>query len=293
MYDMRGAIDLHIHTGPSVANRRVDVYEMLQLAKKYGYRAFLAKDHYVPSIMGTAMIEKHFSEGCSVIGSVCLNNSVGGINIAAADAACCMGAKVVYMPTVSARNHIAHYEAKGKKFAGGGNMSAAEEPIYYLDERGELKGEVISLLRFMAEHHPNVVIGTGHGSVAEIDKLVAEIARIGVNKVIVNHPFYHIGATVSDMERWAQRGAFIELNAVVFNEVAPASFHLPISLAEEIIHKVGAKQAILDSDMGQSINAEPTAGLELFANLLMDMCHIPREDIDVMLKKNPAMLMGL
>lgn len=293
MYDMTGAIDLHIHAGPSVANRRVDAVEMLEFAEKAGYRAFLVKDHYIPSILGTKMVEKHLSKGCSVIGSVCLNNSVGGININAADAACCLGAKVVYMPTVSAKNHIAHYEAKGKKFAGGGNMTAAEDPIYYLNEDGELKREVVALLNFLAQHHPDVVIGTGHGSVAEIDRLVNETARIGVNRVIVNHPFYHIGASIDDMERWAEKGAFIELNAVVFNEVSPASFHLPITLAQEIIRRVGPKQIILDSDMGQTINAEPTEGLTLFANLLMELCGVAARDIDTMLKENPAMLMGL
>jgi len=293
MYDMRGAIDLHIHAGPSVANRRVDAYEMLQFAEKAGYRAFVVKDHYIPSILGTKMMEKHFATDCKVIGSVCLNNSVGGINLTAADAACCMGAKLVYLPTVSAKNHIAHYEAKGKKFAGGGNMTAPETPIYYLKENGELNDEVVALLEFLAEHHPGVVIGTGHGSVPEIDKLVDAAAEIGVNKVIVNHPFYHIGASVDDMERWARKGAFIELNAVVFNEVSPASFHLPISLAAEIIRRVGPKQAILDSDMGQTINAEPTEGLTLFANLLIDLCGVEREAVDTMLKDNPAMLMGL
>lgn len=293
MYDMTGAIDLHIHAGPSVANRRVDAVEMLELAEQAGYRAFLVKDHYIPSILGTKMVEKHRSKGCAVIGSICLNNSVGGINITAADAACCMGAKVVYLPTVSARNHIAHYEAKGKKFAGGGNMSAPEQPIYYLDGDGGLKPEVRELLAFLAQHHPGVVIGTGHGSVAEIDRLVDEAARIGVNRVIVNHPFYHIGASVEDMERWARKGAFIELNAVVFNEVSPASFHLPISLAHEIIRRVGPRQIILDSDMGQVINAPPTEGLTLFANLLIDLCGVPAGDIDTMLKDNPAMLMGL
>ena len=42
---LNGVIDLHLHAGPSVANRYVDGAEMMYLAKRAGYRAFVIKDH--------------------------------------------------------------------------------------------------------------------------------------------------------------------------------------------------------------------------------------------------------
>ena len=51
-FDMKGTIDIHVHAGPSVAKRKVDSGEMLLNAQAAGYRAFVTKDHYFPSMMG-------------------------------------------------------------------------------------------------------------------------------------------------------------------------------------------------------------------------------------------------
>lgn len=55
-FDMKGTIDIHVHAGPSVAKRKVDSGEMLLNAQAAGYRAFVTKDHYFPSMMGTDMV---------------------------------------------------------------------------------------------------------------------------------------------------------------------------------------------------------------------------------------------
>ena len=34
---LEGVVDIHIHAGPSVANRKVDAYEMLRQAEEAGY----------------------------------------------------------------------------------------------------------------------------------------------------------------------------------------------------------------------------------------------------------------
>ena len=41
---LKGIIDLHVHAGPSVANRAVDAADMLKEAIVAGYRGFLVKD---------------------------------------------------------------------------------------------------------------------------------------------------------------------------------------------------------------------------------------------------------
>jgi hypothetical protein len=287
-----GAVDIHCHVGPSVAKRIEDAAEMLMHAKEAGYKAFVVKDHYFPTVMGAQMIEKHLGEGkTNVYGSICLNNSVGGINIHAVDAACSMGAKIVFMPTVSALNHINHH--KNASFVGAGNMKVDEKPIYYLDQNGELKPEVVEVLAYLAEHHPETVLGTGHGSVPEINKLIDRAVSFGLKKVLVNHPFFHIGASIEDIVHWAEQGAYIEVNAVVFDEVFPAAQHIPISIAKEVIEKVGPDHVVLDSDLGQAKNPEPVLGMSMFLKALIDMCGIKESDIDTMLKVNPSKLLGI
>lgn len=291
-FDMTGAIDLHVHAGPSVAKRKVDCAEMLAGAQAAGYRAFVTKDHYFPSVMSCDVSQRHLGgDGTLAFGCICLNNAVGGINVHAVDAACGMGAKIVFMPTVSAQNHLEHH--KKAAFVGAGGLKLPEKPIYYLDSAGQLKPEVVEVLRYLREYHPEVVLGTGHGSPAEISRLIDKAVELGLTKILVNHPFFHIGATVNQMVRWADQGAYIELNAVVFNDVEPAPHHLPIETAREVLARVGYRRMVLDSDLGQSIYIEPVAGLARFADVLMDRCGLTPEQIRVMLIDNPARLLGL
>ncbi len=291
-FDMSGVIDIHVHAGPSVAKRRVDSAEMLLSAQASGYRAFITKDHYFPSMMSANVTGKHLGSGKThAFGCICLNNSVGGINLSAVDAACGMGAKIVFMPTVSAQNHINHHKKAG--FVGAGKLKLEERPIYYLDEQGELIPEVVALLNYLKDYHPEVVLGTGHGSPDEIEKLVSKAVELGLTKILVNHPFFHIDATVEQMVRWADMGAFIELNAVVFNDVEPASHHLPISIAQDVLDHVGYQRIVMDSDLGQTAYMEPVSGLQKFTQVLVNLCGVTEDQLRVMLIDNPAKLIGL
>ena len=291
-YNMKGTIDVHVHAGPSVAKRRVESAEMMQGCLESGYRAFVTKDHYFPSMMATDLVTKYMGQGkCEAFGCLCLNNSVGGINVYAVDTACAMGAKIIFMPTVSALNHIEHH--KKTAFVGAGKMKIPEKPIYYLDENGELKPEVIEVLNYLAEYHPEVTLGTGHGTVAEISKLIDKACELGLKKILVNHPFFHLDATIDDMVRWAKQGAMIELNAVVFDDVEPAKHHLPFDIACEVFEKVGCEHIVVDSDMGQAVYMPPFEGLEKFANLIMDKCGATEEQMHIMMQKNPAWLLGI
>lgn len=290
-FDMTGTIDIHVHAGPSVANRRVDTGDMMLDAIRSGYDAFITKDHYFPSMMGTDMITKFLGEGkCKAYGCIVLNNSVGGINIHAVDAACAMGAKIVFMPTVSALNHINHH--KKKAFVGAGKMKIPEKPIYYLDENGELKPEVVEVIEYLAQYHPEVTLATGHGSVEESNKLIDKAVEVGLKKILVNHPFFNIDATLDDMIHWAEQGAFIELNAVVFNAVEPAAHHLEFDIVEQLFQRVGCEKLVVDSDMGQAVYMPPVDGLAKFAETIKTRCGATDEQMYTMMHKNPAYLIG-
>nr|WP_326126549.1 DUF6282 family protein [uncultured Oscillibacter sp.] len=285
---LSGVLDIHVHAGPSVASRELDAAEMLKEAEAAGYRGFLVKDHYFPSMMGCQMVQKHLGSGAvEVFGSMCLNNAVGLFNLNAVDAAYGMGAKMIYFPTVSSKNHI---DAHKGGFAGAGKMSVPETPVVYVDERGELLPEAVRVLEYMAEK--DMALGTGHGSAREIDALVRTAVRAGVKKILVNHPHFHIGATYQQMRDWAALGAYIELNVCVFSEGSRLG-PLPTSVLEEMLREVPRDRMVLDSDMGQRGNGSPVEAMYQFMCLMMDRFGVTKEEIDVMAKKNPAILMGL
>ena len=290
---LKGVIDIHIHAGPSVANRKVDAYEMLQQAEEAGYAGFLVKDHYVPSCHGCLMLEKHFSHGCRVFSSVAMNNSMGGFNVNALDAAYNMGAKIAYMPTVSSHLHIQGH--KGKHFHGSGGMTAGEKEIYYLSDRDELLPEVIQVLDYMAQH-PDFVLATGHGTPEEIDVLIPEAFKRGVKKILVNHPNFSIGATDDQIVSWAKQGAFIEVTAMEHGMVLEDRDDLfnPINMIKRLIDAgVPVEQIVIDSDFGQAISPYPVEGLYKYLNLIYEKVGITLEQLTIMTKDNPAYLMGL
>ncbi|EOS65018.1 DUF6282 family protein [Oscillibacter sp. 1-3] len=285
---LKGVLDIHVHAGPSVASRELDAADMLKEAEAAGYRGFLVKDHYFPSMMGCQMVQRHLGNGSvEIFGSLCLNNAVGVFNLNAVDAAYGMGAKMIYFPTVSSKNHI---DAHKGGFAGAGNMSVPETPVVYVDEKGELLPEAVRVLEYMAEK--NIALGTGHGSAREIDALVRTAVKAGVKKILVNHPHFHIGATYRQMREWAALGAYIELNVCVFSEGSKLG-PLPTSVLEEMLREVPRDRMVLDSDMGQRGNGSPVEGMYRFMRLMMDRFGVTKEEIDVMAKKNPAILMGL
>lgn len=285
---LKGVLDIHVHAGPSVASRELDAADMLKEAEAAGYRGFLVKDHYFPSMMGCQMVQRHLGNGSvEIFGSMCLNNAVGVFNLNAVDAAYGMGAKMIYFPTVSSKNHI---DAHKGGFAGAGNMSVPETPVVYVDEKGELLPEAVRVLEYMAEK--NIALGTGHGSAREIDALVRTAVKAGVKKILVNHPHFHIGATYCQMREWAALGAYIELNVCVFSEGSKLG-PLPTSVLEEMLREVPRDRMVLDSDMGQRGNGSPVEGMYRFMRLMMDRFGVTKEEIDVMAKKNPAILMGL
>ena len=285
---LKGILDIHVHAGPSVANREVDAADMLREAVVAGYRGFLVKDHYFPSCMGVNMVQKHCdANGVEIYSSMALNNAVGLFNCMAVDAAINMGAKIIYFPTVSSKNHIDHHKGS---FVGAGKMSVPEVPVVYVDEDGVMDPAAVEVLKLIAEK--DVVLGTGHATAWEVDHLVEKAVELGVKRILVNHPQFHIGATYEQMTKWAEMGAFIELNVCVFTSGSKLG-SLDDQVIADMLKAVPLERMILDSDLGQRGNGSPVEGMYRFIRLLMDKFGLSEADIDLIAKKKPAALLGV
>jgi len=286
---LKGIIDIHVHAGPSVAKRALDAAEMLKEAQREGYAGFLVKDHYFPSMLGTKMIEKHLGDGsCKVYGSMALNNSIGLFNLKALDTARQMDAKIIYFPTVSTKKHIDDH--KKAAFIGSGKASIQENPVVYVDEEGNMDPAAIEVLKYMAEY--DMVLGTGHGNLWEIEHLVDKAVELGVKRILVNHPHYNVNASYEQMAKWAKLGAYIELNVCVFKGGSKIGTVDDI-VAKKMIDACGVESIILDTDMGQYGNGSPVEGMYNFINLLEREFGITEEEINIMAKKNPAKLLNI
>lgn len=96
--NLSGVIDMHIHTGPDIRQRRLDDIELAQEAARIGVRAVVIKSH-VMSTAGRAIIAEKICPGVRVFGGVVLNPHVGGINPIAVQMTIKMGGKIVWLPT--------------------------------------------------------------------------------------------------------------------------------------------------------------------------------------------------
>lgn len=68
---------------------------------------------------------------------------------------------------------------------------------------------------------------------------------------------------------------------------------LPTTILEEMLREVPHDRMVLDSDMGQKGNGSPVEALYNFMCLMMERFGITEDELEVMAKKNPAILMGL
>ncbi len=173
---MVGAIDLHCHSGPSVMPRYFDHYEAMQEASSAGIRALLIKDHYYSATPVTEMLNKHFKHlNVTLLSGVPLNNTTGGLNLYAVEHGIKLGAKLVWMPTFSSRNHLDHHrkdEHFKDKFPQTKKRMIEPTPLSVLDGKGKLLPEVGPILDLVAES--DIVLSSGHLHIGEIWPLFEE-----------------------------------------------------------------------------------------------------------------------
>jgi hypothetical protein len=288
---MVGAIDLHCHSGPSVMPRYFDHYEAMQEASDAGVRALLIKDHYYSATPVTELLNKHFSHlKVTLLSGVPLNNQAGGLNIYAVEHGIAMGAKLVWMPTFSAKNHIEHHKQGATPgFPYAKKAMKSPTPLTILDRAGKLVPEVFEILDAVAEH--DVVLSSGHLHITEIWPLFEEAIRRGVKRMICNHPTYVIDATLEDITRMAGMGVYIEHSMCMFSELSKWRIYEPAAL-DSLIQAAGVDKTILGSDLGQVGNPRLVDGFLDVIETCLDLGYSEAE-VRKMVSTNAAELVGL
>lgn len=290
---MRGAIDLHCHSGPSVMPRYCDHVEAMREASEAGLKAVLLKDHYYSCTPVTTLLNKHFSElGVHMLSGVPLNNSVGGLNVHAVEHGLKLGAKLVWMPTFSSANHIAHHHQDAKfteKFPQTTQRMLQPIPLTVLDDNGQLKEEVKAILDLIAAE--DVVLSAGHLNIREIWPLFEEARKRGVKRLLVNHPTYVVDATLDDMRQLAKEGVFMEHSMCMWVPGSKFKFY-DDQFLQQVIEAGTVDLTILGSDLGQQGNPSIAEGFRNVIGQLLDLGYSD-EDIRKMTSGNASRLMNL
>lgn len=288
---LKGAVDVHLHVGPSLIDRRLDAAEMAERASEAGYKAIVIKDHHGMTAMNAELIKKHLfhDDELQIYGSLVLNNECGGFNPHAVKAAIGFGAKIIWFPTISSYYHITGYRNSGHVFPKTA-VEIAEKPMLLLDSRDQLLPEVVAVLQIIAAH-PQVALATGHISSTEINAVVEKAHALGIRKIMVDHPNYIVNSSIEQMRHWAELGAYIEHIACLYASKSKLAA-LDVRKAAEIIRAIGPEHTIISSDFGQKKNGDPVEGLSSFLKDLYD-CGITVDELEQMISANPSTLLGL
>lgn len=271
---VRGAIDTHVHSAPDVIERKLDDIALVEQARAAGMRAVMLKSHVFSTAERAWLLNRMYPD-FRVFGSITLNESVGGLNPRAVEAALKLGAAQVWMPTLSAANHHAH-------LGGGGSLTV-------LADR-KLRPEVLEILKAIAA--ADAILATGHLSPAETEVLVDAALEIGVSRVSLTHPEWPVTAVpVAVQDRLARTGrVFLERCFVATQPGAPA----PIALDRtcEQIRATPLSQNVLASDFGMPQYDVPVAGMRRFIEELL-AAGFTSGEVRSMCQSNSARLLRL
>jgi hypothetical protein len=266
-----GAIDLHVHGAPDVRPRKMDVMELALTAKDSGMRALLVKNHHLPTVEIANLLTSKLR--FNVFGGIALNEWIGGLNPYAVEAALNLGAAEVWMPTLSSAHER---EYRGYKGTG----------ITVLDENGDLRQEVIEIIKLIAERE--IILGLGHLSTKEMFQLLKMGTRLGIRRFLVNHPeinFLNLSPSIQK-EFTAFPGVYFERCYVRANSAVDWD-----GLAR-VIRTVGVNSTVLATDLGQASNPDPFTGMR---EMLKEMTarDFTAEEIQTMVSINPGFLLKL
>lgn len=283
-----GAIDMHCHSGPSVMPRCLDHIEAAEEASSAGMRALLFKDHFYSATPITELLSAHYGHlNVVLLSGVPLNDTSGGLNPYAVDHGLKLGARLVWMPTFSAANHIRH-NVRGHLLKTRFPMKPPKM-LTVIDEDGRIKDVVKEILDQIAQF--DAVLSAGHLHISEIFPLFEEAARRGVKRRLVQHPTYTIDATLADIADLTRDGAFVEHSLCMFIDESRFKKWSADDLGA-MIEAGGTEQTILGSDLGQIENPTPVTGFRAVIRLCIGL-GFDDPTIRRLVGGNAARLLGL
>jgi hypothetical protein len=279
--DLTGAADLHCHFGPDPHRERsVDAFEAGSEAAAAGHRAVVLKSHDSPTASLAWAVQRTVGDTISVFGGICCDREIGGVNPAAVEVALGLGARIVWLPTLSSRQDFDNGIAAQLGIPGPG--------IVVTDADDELLPETHEVLALVKQH--DAILATGHVSAAEHYAVVKEYARTG--KVLVTHATEDLAGpnlSAEQCRELADLGAWIELCAMTC--IGGLATRTPAEMAATV-RAVGVARVTLGTDFGQKINPHPAAGLQTYADALYAE-GLSDDDIRRMACENPCELLGV
>ncbi len=280
---MKGVCDMHVHTNPDLRLRAYNDFELAEAGVRVGARAIVIKTHLGFTVNRAAManefIRRVYGEdtGFTMYGGVVMNKVIGGVNPEAVEKGLKLGAKVIWLPTQSAKRHL---EKMGKDPADG----------IELVRDGKVIPELKDVFRLVRDH--DAVLGTAHVSPAEAFTVVEAARDAGVQKIVITHPeWWVVDMSLEDQIRLV-RDYDVILERCYAQNMGGGRYksNLPDNL--DVIREVGYKNVMVATDGGQTENPNWEIALEEYMQYLSDH-GITDEELYYMTRTIPYRLLGI
>ena len=289
---LEGAIDLHCHGYPEISlgvKMRVEDLEAAQWAAQARMKGFVLKSHMWPTV-GRVYQLKNQMKGIEVWPSITLNASVGGFSPWSTESALKQGAKVIWMPTWSAKNDLQRggFSHFMKNHLPTLNKYGIEDGLTVFSNSGEIDWRVRDILSLAKDY--DVAVSTGHLSPEEGMALGREAKRMGLKKLIFGHPdSKSVGGQVEHIKEMAEMNFFVEFT---FLGLLPAFQRISPKEICQRIKEIGAKRSILTTDTFFEWTPPPSEMMRMFIATSLEE-GITRDEIETMIRRNPEELLNV
>ncbi len=267
-----GAIDFHVHSGPDSRPRSVNDLEVARMTRRAGLRGIVLKNHFTMTADRAALAMAQV-EGLEIFGGVVLNRAVGGINAEAVRQMVQFDGgrgKVVWLPTFDAEYYVTAQGESG--------------PYVSVTHEGVPVPELAEIFALVAEHE--LVLAMGHSSPEEVLVLMSAARRQGVERILVTHVFSQRPSR-AQMQQMVDAGAILEIDWY-----ALYLGNQTVDTYVSAIQELGAEHFLMSSDLGQATSPSHVDGLRAYVTAMRG-AGVTDDQIDLMLRRNPARLLGL
>ena len=228
-----GMVDFHVHSAPSLAPRHSHDQDTLVEARAAGVSKFVLKAHEGSSAERAALLGKE------AVGGVVLNSPVGGANPDAVAVAAALGARVVWLPTISSPAHIA--ASQNPELSAHRGIAFREVSVV---EDGSVRDEWADVFDEVARN--DMVLASGHLTMDEAVVALETARQRGVQRMMVNHPgLPFLGWRDEHLEQFRMLGAHLEIGVladILAGDPGPRTEDLVASYPHELL--------VFGSDLG-------------------------------------------
>jgi hypothetical protein len=301
---VEGAIDVHCHA----SDGQQDPFGVAKVASRSGMRGLLYKSIVGRSNPAQAArnLQQELDAWCEKervtpitcwAGASVTEGYTVPIRLEHCKARVDSGCVALWMPVVNSANSLSAVGGRSIQWDKNADNKHHTDPLpwetavkcghYLLDDNGKLKSNIQDIFRLASDR--GVALFFGHPTKRELWAMAEMCQKLNFKRGVIDHPFSpFVSLTIEEMKQCGAMGLWINFT---FDEISPLLGVDPRRMYDAV-RAVGPAHCTLSSDCGEPLFPNSVEGMRLM-NYYMTAFGCSAEEIDVMMRVNPAFIVGL